>query len=115
MMSAAGGVSGALLADLPSDGFDAALALLMKLRLRAAVTLDDVGDDHAVVVAAAEDDREEGGRGGVLPARFQFLPVDPRWVGLGRRGVLPAAAVAALLGSASPCGRGGSVRGFLGR
>ena len=109
MMSAAGGVSGALLADLPSDGFDAALALLMKLRLRAAVTLDDVGDDHAVVVAAAEDDREEGGRGtSVLPARFQFLPVDPRWVGLGRRGVLPAAAVAALLGSASPCGRGGS-------
>ena len=108
MMSATGGVSGALLADLPSDGFDAAVALLMKLRLRAAVTLDDVGDDHAVVVAAAEDDREEGGRGGVLPARFQFLPVDPRWVGLGRRGVLPAAAVAALLGSASPCGRGGS-------
>ena len=50
---------GALLADLPAEGFDAAVSLLRKMRLRARVTLDDAGDDLAVVATAADHDDDD--------------------------------------------------------
>ena len=45
---------GALLADLPADGFKDAVDALVKLKLRSPVTLDDAGEELKVVVAGGE-------------------------------------------------------------
>ena len=101
---------GALLADLPADGFKDALDALVKLKLRSPVTLDDAGEELGVVVAGGErSDRRhptaDGSAEWVPPVDpeskdddiLSFLQPDPRWHGLGLRGVIPAAAAAELL------------------
>ena len=101
---------GALLADLPADGFKDALDALVKLKLRSPVTLDDAGEELGVVVAGGErsDLRHptaDGSAEWVPPVDpeskdddiLSFLQPDPRWHGLGLRGVIPAAAAAELL------------------
>jgi folate-binding protein YgfZ len=97
---------GALLADLPAEGFDPAVSLLRKMRLRARVTLDDAGDDLAVVATVADhddDDDEAGTEADPHPlGALAFLPPDPRLHILGLRGILPAAAAAALLPEVAP-------------
>ena len=96
---------GALLADLPAEGFDAAVSLLRKMRLRARVTLDDAGDDLAVVATAADhddDDEAETEADQHSLGALAFLPPDPRMHTRGLRGILPAAAAAALLPEVAP-------------
>ena len=101
---------GALLADLPADGFKDAVDALVKLKLRSPVTLDDAGEELGVVVAGGErSDRRhptaDGSAEWVPPVDpeskdddiLSFLQPDPRWHGLGLRGVIPAAAAAELL------------------
>ena len=101
---------GALLADLPADGFKDALDALVKLKLRSPVTLDDAGEELGVVVAGGErSDRRhptaDGSAEWVPPVDpeskdddiLSFLQPDPRWHGLGVRGVISAAAAAELL------------------
>ena len=101
---------GALLADLPADGFKDALDALVKLKLRSPVTLDDAGEELRVVVAGGErsdrrDPTADGSAEWVPPVDAEsadddilsFLQPDPRWHGLGLRGVIPAAAAAELL------------------
>ena len=90
------GTGTTLLADLPAEGFEAAVSLLRRLRLRSAVTLDDVGDEFKVAAAVpwynADINPDADSRG---LSNFAFLPPDPRWTGLGLRGVVPAALLAA--------------------
>ena len=66
------------------------MGLLKKLRMRAKVTLNDVGADYGVLAAAAppgDTTGHPGGTAGALhPALLRF-PADPRWAGLGLRGV----------------------------
>ena len=104
---------GALLADLPADGFKDAVDALVKLKLRSPVTLDDAGEELKVVVAGGEqsewrdptdDDHAEhvkplveDGPSNANDDILSFLQPDPRWHGIGVRGVLPAAAAAELL------------------
>jgi len=98
-----GGGPPVLLADLPADGFDAALDLLKKLRLRAQVSLDDVSDDFKVVAAVFPSEAEADDDATGLSS-FSFLPLDPRWVGLGLRGIVPAQLIRA--DGAGGCGSG---------
>jgi hypothetical protein len=67
-----------------------ALSLLKKLRMRAKVEFEDVSDAFKVVASvapsegdAADPDADERGL-----SHFAFLPMDPRWPGLGLRGVV---------------------------
>ena len=96
--ASAGASTTTLFADFPADGFDDALSLLKKLRMRAKVTFEDVSDDFKVVATAMDDDASGAGGGDRSPddderglTYFSFLPLDPRWPGLGLRGVVPAA------------------------
>jgi len=105
---------GGLLLDLPSESFDDALKLLTKMRLRAAVTLDDAGDDFSVVAVGTDggvervSDESDTSTPSTSASQnesqqqhthhlLSFLPPDPRSSVLGLRGILPKGVAEALV------------------
>jgi hypothetical protein len=74
----------------PPEGFDSAVGLIKKLRMRAKVTLNDVSNEYGVLATSTPlGDTTDHRTAGVLHEALLRFPADPRWAGLGLRGVAP--------------------------